>query len=247
MRLKKLTMVLEVDASLDVEAVFTKMKEASKTINRVAITADTKTTTTMSGVTSVESSTIDGKLQISPSVQHIINTATSGEATDGEMYVTEDATYFSTEDSGGWIKFNHRQNDGVVGVLQEEQLAHLIDYQDAFELAEDDTHFIITYIGADELYKEVFYSGPMRTKTIAGDLSAQIEKMEVTGSLTMMVSKETFFVDSQVSMTDVTMHDTIVIHTIDEATQTFTNYNQIDEVVVPEDIIENAISINPGA
>ena len=185
--------------------------------------------------------------QILKRQQHIINTATSGEATDGEMYVTDEATYFSTVDSGGWIKFNHRQNDGVISVLQEQQLAHLIDYQDAFGLEENDTHFIITYIGSDDLYKEVFYGGPMRTKTPAGDLSAQIKKMEITGSVKMMVSKETFFVDSRVSMTDVTMHDTVVIHTIDEASYTFTNYNQLDEVVVPEDIIENAMSINPGA
>ena len=62
------------ETTLDLEEVFIKMKEASKTINRVVITIDSKSTTTMSGVTRDGTSTLAGKLQVDPAIEHITHT-----------------------------------------------------------------------------------------------------------------------------------------------------------------------------
>lgn len=83
---------------LDLEAVFIKMKEASKAINRVLVTIDSKSTTTMGDVTSVETCTLVGKLQVDPAIEHITQTVTSGDGANSEMYITEDTLYMYTDE-----------------------------------------------------------------------------------------------------------------------------------------------------
>lgn len=233
------------ETPLDLEAVFIKMKEASKTIDRVLVTIDSKTTTTMGGVTSVETSTLVGKLQVDPAIDHVVQTVTSGDGTNSEMYLTEEALYMYTDEFDGWVKFINMQNAGVIAVLKEKQLDHFITYKDQFALTEDDKHFIITYIGSDEMYEEVFSGSPMQIEAIAGSLMEEIEKVEVTGTLTMTVSKDTYLVVTQESTTNATSNYMIEIHQIDENTHIYTNYNDIEEVFVPEDVIKNAMLITP--
>lgn len=137
------------------------------------------------------------------------------------------------------------QNDGTIAVLKVKQLDHFITYKDEFELTEDDKHFIITYIGSDDMYEEVFSGTPMQIEAIAGSLMEEIEKVEVTDTLTMTVSKDTYLVVAQESTTNATSNYIIEINQIDENTHILTNYNDIDEVFVPEDVINNA-SLTPG-
>lgn len=232
------------ETSTDLVDVFSKMKDASKDINTFAISGTSTTTTMMAGATNEETIELSGEIQLEPFAQHLKVKALSGEAMDSEMYIKDLTMYVHSEDMDGWLKMVHgMQEFSIVSVLQEKQLDFLIANKDAFELTQDETHYIIDFIGTDDDYKEIVYGGLMRMETLAGELSEIIDKMDVTGSIKLYVAKDTYLVEKQESNNNATTFDQLEIHSIDEGVYTITDYNTIEEITVPQEVIENAIEL----
>lgn len=228
-------------AAQDIEEVFTKMKEASKGIKSYKISGVTTTTSKMIGVESEEKVEISADIQLELFAQHFVMIGLTDEAEDSEVYVKYLTMYMYTGEIGGWLKMVHGMQDfSMVAVLQENELDHLLTYKDAFQLTEDDNHYIIDFIGVGDMYREVFHDELMAMDNIDPNVKGMLDGIELTGTIKMYVSKDTYLIEKQETYTDSKVFMPIEVTTIDEGVYTITHYNEIGEIVVPNEVIENA-------
>lgn len=231
----------------DIEGVLNKMKEAVQTVESVTAKGTTDSENTVAGVTSKSTSELELKAMIDPFISHIFHTVVSGEDDDVEMYVTNDDMYVYTDDTG-WTKLFLPEILAIATKLTftEVHIDQFIVSKDLFDLTENDDYFILKYIGSDEQYKDVFYNESFHTsfESLTSLIPDVLEETEMSGSVEMKVSKETFLVAEQHSIhkASLTMHG-MQFDTIDDGTHTFT-YNDIDSVTIPADVVENAQELN---
>lgn len=231
----------------DVEDVLHKMKEAIRTVKTVSGTGTTDSEGKIAGTTSKSTVEMELETMIEPFTSHITHTVIDGEDDDGEMYVTADNMYVYTDETG-WLKVFLPELLQVATklILTESHIDQYLLYKDLFELTEEGNHFILTYVGSDEQYKEVFYDDSIHASFtgLAGAIADMLKEMELSGTVELKVSKDTFLTDEHHSVheSSFTMHG-MTMESIDDGTYIFT-YNDIDSVTIPADIVDNAQEMN---
>src|SRR5699024_1219233 len=144
------------------------------------------------------------KTILEPLVVHI---EFEGDAQLMEMYADENEV-FANLPGQGWVMspdFNQYLKH-VSQQINEEHILHFNDYLEYFEATSDDTHYIITYIGSEEMYEEIYMNEKL-LEVVLGDLSGILEglgdlfDMTSSGEVTMKVWKDSFLIDEQIMET----------------------------------------------
>ncbi len=162
-----------------------------------------------------------------------------------EMYANEHDVYANVPGQG-WVR---APDDGaylkhVSQQINEDHILHFNNYLEHFEAESDGTHYIITYIGPDEMFNEIFFNEDLLAEVFGG-LFTSLEgfiDLEYSGDVTMKVSKETFLLDEQLMKThSVTSILGFKLESVEHTKQTFT-YDDVEPFSIPKEVIQSAQS-----
>ena len=210
-------------------------------IQGMKITGEIKSSTEMVDIVGNETTQVNGVVSLSPFTQHAtIHTVSDLDPpSDAEIYMTEEMVYVSNPEDEGWIALSFDNMLGDTGMfLSEPQFTHFSKYYDAFEFSENDAHYIITFTGSDDVYKEVVFENP------DGNENYQQMKNSITavsGTHELTVDKETFHIVGakiEIEQTMTTMG--IEVHSIEQISYMYSDFNKIDRVTVPAEVLKSA-------
>lgn len=226
----------------DLEEIFRQMQAAARSVKSVTITGSAEAENTIAGTTSESTMEMKVEATLDPFVQHAIYTVTAGEGGKTEWYATDDEMYLNMDDSG-WQKVIHPVSVTAASLMhRDNDFEHFISYKDLFELTEDNEHYMITYTGSEEQYKEVFYGSIISQEfgEMVKEMTGLIADIEMSGAVEMKVSKETFLIDEQHTVYKArTEQSGMTLDTMQDGTYTYT-YNEGGQIEIPEEVIKNA-------
>lgn len=171
-----------------------------------------------------------------------------------EMYMTDDAIYMYEDDLGEWIKLDSMMGDmlDMMGAQQQdpaEEMKMLEEYVDDLQFEQTEDTFIFKLdVDSDkfnnlmeEMIDEAF--PPEMMELLEDDDFDMMENIEVNHlSYDMVLDKESY----EMITYDIDMSMTIKVEdfevTVDQTINTeYSNINGIDEIEVPQDVIDNAV------
>lgn len=230
---------VEGTAPTDLADLLGEMASATNDIQSVTSESFNIRTSKVKEDTFVTESEITSQTIIDPYTQHVDHTVISGEGEDSELYFNEEAMYvFFAED--GWFNSANLLGDIAVGnAIKARQINYFIENVDFFELKDEGEYFLITYIGADEKLADVFSSIEMTPITINGLLYEDNNTVPSTGTIEIKVSKETLFITEFHSIAHSTLTETNDMEVTEDVTTTYT-YNNVDDLTIPQDVIDQA-------
>lgn len=110
-----------------------------------------------------------------------------------------------------------------------------------FNVIDEGDHYAVTFTGEDTEFNNLIYRG---FDDIVDDvLATNYESMEISGTFEMTIDKDSFYVTSYTMEHDakVTTTETGDYHVVEKATYLFSNFNEFDNLNIPEEIISNAV------
>ena len=193
--------------------------------------------------TSKEDVTLD------PFAMHqVVTTAIPGEEeTTLESYWTEDGFYQESEE-GEWIKLPEELSDGLDELMQMAMAGDQVEQAEAFgedmSVEETDDAYILTYDGDGEALEEAIQEWMSMSM---GDDDAMMMD-ELLGQITynemnyeMTIDKDTHYMTELTMYTDMDIEvDGESSNTTQSIDMTVHNFNGVDPIHVPEDVLENA-------
>lgn len=230
----------------DVAEVLDMVAKAMNEVNGMGITGETEYKSEIMGMEMHEVSEISGTTTMDPFAQHIVGETTSETGdikgtSKMEMYTVDDKTYFFDPSSDGWMVMGLQIGD-IAGGMTDAQFRNYSKYHELFQMTENKDSYILSFEGSGEEYEKVVHGG---LKEVWGEeaYEAVIGLAEgSSGSYEYTIDKETFRV---VSMTvDVS---TAIAEGMNNETKTVYHYdkfNEIDEISVPEEIVNKAKSMS---
>ncbi len=165
-----------------------------------------------------------------------------------EMYMVENGIYFKDTMEDAWFTYPEEltQELGNIEDMQiqpEEQLELLTKHAEHLLLEEADSHYIVTIEGSSDILQG--FAEEMN-RIMSDDLSAEMDHMMSMADIqeldyTLYIDKETFL-QTQMDMTMVfelnTEGESMKILTTTNAV--FSNFDEIEEIIVPADVLESA-------
>lgn len=244
---------VEVSNPSSIGKIFQKTAEVMSTLEGVNLTGEIISRTDMMGIVENETSHITGNVSMNPLAQYLnMNTDSDMDGvTESEMYITEEAMYMSDPETGGWLSLSIEQG-GMMGdisaIISEAQLYYFEEIHDMFDLTEENNHYVMAYEGAGEEFKEVAFGA---LKDIAGDdayesMTGMIQ--EISGKYVFTIDKSTFHIVAMKMDIEQTMDMGVSkIDSKEQIAYEYSGFNEVEKVVVPDDVVENAQTIGlPG-
>ncbi|GAF11656.1 hypothetical protein JCM19045_775 [Bacillus sp. JCM 19045] len=172
---------------------------------------------------------------------------------DGDMettlYWTEEGMYEQGPD-GEWYLYEELSSEEMMSLLQasatQEQAEMLGEHM---SVSEEGGAYVLTYEGDGEELNEMINDmlGEMMGEEMEGE--AMLEGFEISNlDYDMTISQDTHY------MTAMSMHMTMMIDDGEESVemdismeQTITNFNNVDPIVVPDEVKDNAEAIDGGS
>lgn len=233
-----------------IENILKKSAEAMKQVNTMKLTGEIESMDDFSGIITHSTSEVTGEVSMEPWIQYmkmhsIEETNGVVEEIESEIYFTDDIMYmWGSDDSDGWMAIEPTDDSGLADMtarMTDTHLEYFASMHDLFELSESGDAYIISFSGEGEAFKEVAF-GVM--KEIGGDEMYEAFTSRVTdisGTYEMTISKDTFYIVGLMMDTEQTMDmDAFKIISEERNHYQYSNFNEMDAVSVPDDVIENA-------
>lgn len=175
-------------------------------------------------------------------------------AADMEMYMTETGFFMNDPESGQWIKMPKDMYDEMMAEMGSEtdptlDMKMFKEFKDDFKFEQTDDEYILTLAASGDklsgLIKELIGQS-LPTEGELSDEEAEVyENMDVKSlNLTIHIDKKTFYTNAF----DLDMDLTMVIegaemHMVQKMKSVITKINEIDEIVVPQEVIDGAVDL----
>lgn len=244
----------ETVSELTLSEVLERSTAASDSLDSFAVQMDLQQE--MSGVENLSiSSVIDMKAVTKPMAIHQkmnMEVPGSSEQVETELYFTEDGIYMLQPMGEGWMKLPTELSDQVMQSSPQqsnpaEELKKLQKFVDDFTFEQDENSYILTLSASGDKFQEFIDDAIQQSLT-----PEMTEGMDVTSDMKInkvdyqiTIDKETFY-PSTLNMNmdmDITV-DGETIHLVQKMNGKYTEYNQINEITVPQEVIDSAAEIN---
>lgn len=242
--------------SLTTEEVFTQVTEAYSEIESVKTISKVEQDMDINGEQMSMVNHTDMEYILDPiTVKQDMTVELPGEGTQNvQVYITEDGYYTYEESQDMWMKF---PDSFVEPLLEQVKMGNDIEIQmnqfesmkDDFELEETDEHYILTFKLSDEdafnqeVEKVLESTLPDDFNALGEDIFESISYEQLEYEMT--IDKDTFYVQELNMIMDMTMDlegETMKIKQNMETT--YTDYNEVEAIEIPEEAIENAQELN---
>ncbi|MDV2684261.1 DUF6612 family protein [Alkalihalophilus lindianensis] len=167
---------------------------------------------------------------------------------NAEVYFTEDGAYMNDGMEDVWFKYPDEFTQDLLALQEmqmnpEEQLELLKSYTENLTMTEEGDHYIITIEGSDQSIDQMADQlNMMLGEGMADGLSELTAMMDITRMDYMIhINKETFYQEAIDMAMEFSMEaEGETISMVQQSTGTFSNFNEIDSIEVPQEIIDSA-------
>lgn len=246
-------------SKLTLQEVYDKSMKVSEELKSVKGTIDMNQTMTMPSeeMTLDIKSALDMEYILEPMQMHQKGTTTmmgmgeGGESqeTEVETYITEDAMYVYEGTTAQWMKFPQEMVDQIMSSANQTdpatQLQPLQEYLEQVEFEQDDDTYILTLKGSGEEFTALVkdqVDEALQNLTAGENINLDFTINSV--DYVVHIDKESYQttkLDTVIDM-DMTMEGETMNLKMDAKTD-FSKFNEIGEIVVPQEIIDSATSI----
>lgn len=246
-------------SKLTLQEVYDKSMKVSEELKSVKGTIDMNQTMTMPSeeMTLDIKSALDMEYILEPMQMHQKGTTTmmgmgeGGESqeTEVETYITEDAMYVYEGTTAQWMKFPQEMVDQIMSSANQTdpatQLQPLQEYLEQVEFEQDDDTYILTLKGSGEEFTALVkdqVDEALQNLTAGENINLDFTINSV--DYVVHIDKESYQttkLDTVIDM-DMTMEGETINLKMDAKTD-FSKFNEIGEIVVPQEIIDSATSI----
>lgn len=246
-------------SKLTLQEVYDKSMKVSEELKSVKGTIDINQTMTMPSeeMTLDIKSVLDMEYILEPMQMHQKGTTTimgigeGGESQETEMetYITEDAMYMYEGTTAQWMKFPQEMVDQIMSSANQTdpatQLQPLQEYLEQVEFEQDDDNYILTLKGSGEEFTALVkdqVDEALQNLTAGENINLEFTINSV--DYVVHIDKESYQttkLDTVIDM-DMTMDGETINLKMDAKTD-FSKFNEIGEIVVPQEIIDSATSI----
>lgn len=173
------------------------------------------------------------------------------ESMENESYFSEDGFFLYDPMAGQWFKmpeeFTAQLN--AMSEMQSnpaEQLEMLKDYTDEIKMTEEEGHYVLNFEGSGEQFNEMagMIGGMMGDDM--GEMMQEMLSMMTVNQLSYLVhiDKESFYQTKVLLNMDMEMDvDGEKVSSIQVMDSTLTNFDEVGEITVPQEVIDNAQEI----
>lgn len=171
---------------------------------------------------------------------------------DMEMYMTVDGLYMQDSLSKQWTKLPSDDFDAIMGqtasqVNASEQLGQMKEFINDFKFEQTDTSYVLTLNASSERFNEYMLE-QLNIKEMIGITEEEQQLLQDTKfekvNLEIVIDKETFDISEMVTNVDFTMNiEGNSIKTVSDTTITFNNFNEIDDIEIPQEVIDTAVEV----
>ncbi|MDT8858763.1 hypothetical protein N0O92_00880 [Alkalihalobacillus sp. MEB130] len=170
-----------------------------------------------------------------------------------DIYLVEDGVYFKDGLEDVWFTYPEEVTQEIIGNEQthmtphEEHLELLARYTDQLTYEEQEDHFVLSFVGSsDVLHAFALELNNMMLDELASEVEEFMSMAEINQlDYTLYIDKETFR-QTEWSMTlvlELPLEEDSIKRKIN-ATEKLDQFNEINEIVVPLDVVENAEEFN---
>lgn len=241
--------------SLTAEEVFTKMMDANDSIESFSAIANVDQDMTFNGESMSTSTKTEMKVTMDPvAIEQKLTIDIPGEGSqDAEVFMTQEGYFMYEPTEDVWLKFPDEITKDIIEqtMLQadiETQMAQFESMKDNFSVEENDEYYILTLSVnednglSDDIMEMAKGSLPDEFAALGEELFDQMSINKI--AYEMYVDKSTFYVDTLDMVMNFSMNiEGEVIQTEQKTNSKYTDYNNVGEITVPQEVIDNAQEI----
>ncbi|TQR21530.1 DUF6612 family protein [Psychrobacillus vulpis] len=243
-------------SKLTLKEVYDKSIKVSEELESVKVVVDMKQTMQMpkQNANLDYSSLMDMKYIIEP--MQIYQTTTvhgKNQVVDIESYITKDASYMYEGTSKQWMKLPQEMMEQLTGAVDQytpvSQLTTIESYLEDFTFEQDKKKYILTLEESGEKFKKLVQEQVNEAilQNMVGDQKVLTMDMTINSfSLNYLIhiDKDSFQMNKLDFILDV---DMMIVGEKANMKQNvkfdFSNFNKIDEIVIPQEVIDSAVEI----
>lgn len=246
-------------SELTLQEVYDKSMAASEELKSVKAKIDMKQTMQLPGqdVNLDINSLMDMDYIIDPLQIHQTGT-TSMKSTDENMgnqemkmesYITKDAFYTYEGESGQWMKFPQEMMNQLMSTTDQSnpsnQLKQIEDYLEDFTFEQDNDNYILTLEASGEKFTELVKEQVDEAlQNMVGVEEIEMDMIINSVNYLIHIDKETFQTNKVDMVLDMDMTiDGETMNMKQDMKSDFSNFNQVEEIVIPQEVIDNAVEI----
>ncbi|MRG87797.1 DUF6612 family protein [Salinibacillus xinjiangensis] len=179
-----------------------------------------------------------------PAMMYAQATSTSNETEEGafEMYMTGEHIYINSEEN--WFSMptdsEHADMYDQFKGIEKDHMEGYANHSDLFEIQDNENHYLFTFTGNGQEYKEVVIGAG--GTALGGILEEHYDNMEITdGVYEIKIDKDTYYMTHyQMEYSARTSGEIGDVEQHYKGTFELSNFNEIDDIVVPEAVKEQA-------
>jgi hypothetical protein len=246
-------------SELTLQEVYDKSMAASEELKSVKAKIDMKQTMQLPGqdVNLDINSLMDMDYIIDPLQIHQTGT-TSMKSTDENMgnqemkmesYITKDAFYTYEGESGQWMKFPQEMMNQLMSTTDQSnpsnQLKQIEGYLEDFTFEQDNDNYILTLEASGEKFTELVKEQVDEAlQNMVGAEEIEMDMIINSVNYLIHIDKETFQTNKVDMVLDMDMTiDGETMNMKQDMKSDFSNFNQVEEIVIPQEVIDNAVEI----
>lgn len=195
---------------------------------------------------------LEGDVMLDPLAIHqkISTTGMNLPSTELDMYVADDQLYLFDSITNQWLKMSNDKLGDLMTLPEmqsdpTQELEKLNEYIDELNMSEEDGYYVLQLSASGDQYQ-----------TFVSDLLSDVDPSMATYDEALenlaihhmeyeiKIDKETFYTSEMNINIDLTFDaegESVTIK--QDAHSVFSKFNEINEIVVPEDVVENAVEI----
>ncbi|WP_367617772.1 DUF6612 family protein [Shouchella xiaoxiensis] len=169
-----------------------------------------------------------------------------------EQYIQDGIMYMQNPMGGEWLKMDMSDELAMAEDYQmdtQEQIDLLLDSSDQVTMTEDGDSYVLTLEGDEASYQELIQSfmemGQDDMMMSGQDMEMMMESLDIENmSYTLTINQDTFLQEAVTMTVDMMIEEEGEMVTVSmNVDGTFSMYDEIDEIDVPQEAIDNAVNI----
>lgn len=233
--------------------VFEKSIQAMEDVNSFSMDMDVEQEISFGEEALVTVTKMNGDVIVEPMAMHqkmSMSLADQG-TMDMEMYLTEEGIYMWEEASDMWMKMP-QELFGEIMSLEEmqtnpyEELEKLQQYVDDFSYTEKNDYYVLTLSASGDKFKELITDAVAEITGTDELLQEMMEEVQIHQiDYEIKIDKETYYQQELKMNMDFSLTiDGEAAAIKQTVVGTFSNFDQISEIVVPQEVLDSAIEMN---
>ncbi|GAF19169.1 hypothetical protein JCM19046_3800 [Bacillus sp. JCM 19046] len=169
-----------------------------------------------------------------------------------EQYIQDGIMYMQNPMGGEWLKMDMSDELAMTEDYKmdtQEQIDLLLDSSDQVTMTEDGDSYVLTLEGDEASYQELIQSfmemGQDDMMMSGQDMEMMMESLDIENmSYTLRINQDTFLQEAVTMAVDMMIEEEGEMVTVSmNVDGTFSMYDEIDEIDVPQEAIDNAVNI----